>query len=204
MWPEKILMDKTEWGKCRGLQTSVILPQGRKALLSRPILLSRTALWSPCILIWFRGRRTSVGDLCLISHHVWLKKPGRSLGMTPLHCLNFSTHLEDWVSGSILWGRHHSVAIRVDPGNVLSRDCAGCLPGCFLWEPQSHLQEGFYFEFSWKEVLHRTSKSKARHYHVTKTSSMRIKNPCGQHMFRAALERGRILAQISLPPFQRG
>lgn len=45
-----------------------------------------------------------MGDLCLISHHACLTKPGRSLGMTSLHCLDFSTNLEDWESGSRLLG----------------------------------------------------------------------------------------------------
>lgn len=90
------------------------------------------------------------GPQCLISHNLWLTKPGRPLGMTFLHSVDFSTNMDDgkWLKFA---GRHHSVPIWVDPGNVnLSRGCAACLPDWFMLGPQSSLHEWNIF---WKNFI---------------------------------------------------
>lgn len=95
-----------------------------------------------------------MGGLCLISHHAWLTKPGRSLGMTSSHCLDSSTNPQDWESGSRVLGD-----ITLDP----SRGTRAVLSSAGTVQPASslvhvraskppvggeYLLEAFYFEFS--------------------------------------------------------
>lgn len=100
--------------------------------------------------------------------------------------------------------RHHSVSLRVDPGDVdLSSDCAACLPDCSWKSLQEGLLEGFCFEFSWKETLHRTSKSKVRFYYVAKTFSTRNKESLSSAYVQGSIW-GRLYLSTNIPPLLTG
>lgn len=144
----KILQTKCWWITwTREMQSLAdqCFPIRKENLIKHPF--SRTALWSPCILIWFRGRRTTVVISAYqpsrLINKTWKKPWGDFFTLFRLRWQ--SGRLGEWVK---FVERHHSVSIRVDPGDVgLSRGCATYLPDCSCWTLKAVCKKDFWKGF---------------------------------------------------------